>query len=138
MYVAQINGYTIVNKYMPQLTSVTVQKIWDDNDNDMMIRPKSIRMTLNNGKSVILHAGNGWSATVSDLPAVVNGEPAVYTWKEQEANGYRLTGTSVNGTLTTFTNTIAGMVKVPKDLPQPQHRQLPRSVLLPRLPRSHP
>ena len=120
LYRTEIHGYSIINRYMPPLTCATVHKVWKDNDDAMRIRPASIRMTLSNGTRVVLNAANHWTATVSDLPAVVNGEPAVYTWKEQEVNGYRLTGTSVNGTLTTFTNTAAGVVTVPSDQPQPK------------------
>ena len=113
LYRAEIHEYTVINRYNPPLRSVSVRKVWDDNDNEIPIRPKSIRMTLNNGTSVLLNAANGWSATVSDLPAIVNGEPAQYVWIEQEVPGYRQTGKSVNGEVTTFTNKVVKLVKVP-------------------------
>ena len=77
-------------------------------------------MTLNNGTSVLLNAANAWVATVTDLPAIVNGEPAEYTWTEQEVPGYKQTGKSVNGDMTTFTNKVVKLVKVPADQPQPK------------------
>lgn len=120
LYRAEIHEYTVINRYNPPLMSVSVRKVWDDNDNEIPIRPKSIRMTLNNGTSVLLNAANGWSATVSDLPAIVNGEPAQYVWIEQEVPGYRQTGKSVNGEVTTFTNKVVKLVKVPLDQPQPK------------------
>lgn len=120
LYRAEIHEYTVINRYNPPLMSVSVRKVWDDNDNEIPIRPKSIRMTLNNGTSVLLNAANGWSATVSDLPAIVNGEPAQYVWIEQEVPGYRQTGKRVNGEVTTFTNKVVKLVKVPLDQPQPK------------------
>jgi hypothetical protein len=104
---------------MPQTTVATVHKVWDDNNNDMHIRPSSVRMTLSNGTSVLLTAANGWSATVSDLPAIVNGEPAEYTWTEQEAPGYHLVSKTTNGNQTVFVNKVVHMVKVPANMPQP-------------------
>ena len=67
-------------------------------------------MTLSDGqkvvKVVVLDASNGWSATVNDLPTIVNGQPAKYGWKEQEVIGYTLTGVKEEGNSMTFTNTI--------------------------------
>ena len=125
MYTAQIsgsaeNGYTIVNEYSPQTTSVAVRKIWDDNDNEMLIRPVSIRMTLSNGMNVILNEANGWTAVIDNLPAIVDGKPAVYTWTEQEVPGYKLESKVTNGILTTFTNRAVKLVEIPPDQPQPR------------------
>ena len=110
MYTAEINGYNIVNQYQPEVTSVSVTKIWVDKDNAEGIRPSSIAMTLSDGqkvvKVVVLDASNGWSATVNDLPTIVNGQPDKYGWKEQEVIGYTLTGVKEEGNSMTFTNTI--------------------------------
>ena len=110
MYAAEINGYNIVNQYRPEVTSISVTKIWVDKDNAAGIRPTSIAMTLSDGqkvvKVVVLDATNGWTATVNDLPTVVNGQPAKYGWKEQEVIGYTLTGVKEEGNAMTFTNTI--------------------------------
>ena len=120
MYVSQVDGFTIVNKYTPKLTVASVQKVWDDNNNKLGLRPRSIRMTLSNGLTVILSEANGWYATVTDLPTVVNGEPVTYSWTEKEAPGYRLTGRSTSGTTTTFTNRlISHQITIPEDQPQP-------------------
>ena len=110
MYAAEINGYNIVNQYRPEVTSISVTKIWVDKDNAAGIRPSSIAMTLSDGqkvvKVVVLDATNGWTATVNDLPTVVNGQPAKYGWKEQEVIGYTLTGVKEESNAMTFTNTI--------------------------------
>ena len=54
-----------------------------------------------------LNEGNNWTATVTDLPKYADGEEIVYTWTEGELpEGYTLTDTSVEGTVTTLTNTL--------------------------------
>ncbi|QTE74631.1 Cna B-type domain-containing protein [Clostridiales bacterium FE2010] len=105
-YEAEIHGFNIRNNYKPELTSVTVRKEWDDNNNDQKLRPESIVMTLNNGMTVLLNAGNNWTATISDLPTRVNGQPATYTWTEQKVLNYGLTSVVTEGNTTTFTNTL--------------------------------
>ncbi|MBR4576659.1 MAG: Cna B-type domain-containing protein [Clostridia bacterium] len=121
MYVSEIHGFTVVNKYRPQLTSTVVQKIWDDNDNEFRIRPGSIRMTLSNGTSVLLNEGNHWTAVISNLPAVINGEPVTYTWTEQEVPGYRLVKKENHGNVTVFTNEPVKLAKVPANEVQPKY-----------------
>ncbi len=103
-YDSTINGYNVTNTYHPEVTSVSVVKIWDDNNNAAGMRPQSIHATLSNGTVVVLNAGNGWSATVDNLPTKVNGQPAVYTWHEQEVLGYTLTSVSIQGNMTILTN----------------------------------
>ncbi len=103
-YTTEIQGFTIRNKYTPETTSVSVKKVWHVNDPGKDTIPLSVRMTLSNGMNVVLNEGNGWTATITDLPAYVNGEPAVYTWTEQEIIGYELESVRQNGNMTTFTN----------------------------------
>ena len=110
MYAVVINGYNVVNNYQPELTSISVSKIWDDNNNAAGVRPESIAMTLSDGQkvvtTVILNADNNWTATVSDLPTVVNGVAAQYAWKEQSVINYTNTSVTQEGHLMTFTNSI--------------------------------
>ena len=107
-YVSSVDGYTITNKYMPTLTSASVRKVWDDNNNKAGMRPASIRMYLNNGMSVTLDESNGWAATINDLPAIVNGKPAEYTWFEERVAGYKQESQEVNGNAAVFTNRLIG------------------------------
>lgn len=119
-YKTVINHFTIINQYEPVLVDLSVSKIWDDDGNDMKIRPKSIHVTLSNGTSVLLSASNGWTATITGLPTVVNGQPVDYTWTEQEVPGYRQSGKDTAGDMTVFTNRVVKLVKVPADQPQPK------------------
>ena len=103
-YVTEIDGFTIYNKYQPEMTQVTVRKIWNDENNKDQKRPESIWMKLNNGMTVMLNEGNGWTATIAGLPAKVNGKPAEYTWTEQSVIGYELESVVTEDSITIFTN----------------------------------
>ena len=106
MYMASIDGFTITNVYTPETTYATVVKVWLDNDDEKGMRPDGIRCTLSNGRSVVLDASNSWSATIDDLPVIVNGQPAEYTWSEHEVIGYEQVSTDRIGNITIFTNTL--------------------------------
>lgn len=77
-------------------------------------------MTLSNGLRVELNAANGWSATISDLPAYQNGEPVVYTWSEPRVAGYRQTEVTIEGNLTTFTNRVIPVPETPQEHKPPK------------------
>ena len=109
-YTTTYDDYNIVNSYTPGETSATITKLWSDADNQDGIRPASITVTLlANGKetdtTVTLKPDNNWTETVTGLPEKENGEFITYTWKEPEVDGYKLTKTDKNGTVTTLTNT---------------------------------
>lgn len=105
------DNYNITNSYTPGETSASVTKIWDDADNQDGIRPESITVALlANGtptnKTVTLTAANNWTQTITGLPEKADGEYITYTWTEVNVpEGYSLTGTSKNETVTTLTNT---------------------------------
>jgi len=105
-YISEVNGFEIINTYLPETVSVGVQKIWVDRNNTGNVRPASIRMTLSNGMGVTLNEANNWTAVISGLPAIVNGQPATYTWTEQAIPGYIQTSVQTLGSMTVFTNTL--------------------------------
>ena len=110
-YTTTIDNYNITNSYTPGETSASVTKIWDDADNQDGKRPESITVALlANGtptnKTVTLTAANNWTQTITGLPEKADGEYITYTWTEVNVpEGYSLTGTSKNETVTTLTNT---------------------------------
>lgn len=108
MYTKEINGFNLVNSYLPEVTSQTVAKVWQDNDDKQKIRPTTIAMTLSDGKkvvaTVILSKENNWTATVDNLPTVVDGQKVTYSWSEQSVLGYTLDGVVTKEGITTFTN----------------------------------
>ena len=81
------NGFEVTNTPM---TSVTVTKKWNDNNNVGNTRPASIHVLLmadNNDYvgDTILDATNNWTATFDKLPAHDStGRPIIYTVEEED------------------------------------------------------
>ena len=102
------NFTELTNEHEPDVTTLTVVKVWQDKNNKDGLRPTSLAVTLYNGttpvQTVLLSDENNWRATIANLPAVIDGERANYNWKEQEVLGYR-SNVSTEGNTTTFTNT---------------------------------
>ena len=76
----------------PDPVSVSVKKIWDDNDNQDGKRPVNLTVDLMNGStkvdSVTLNEANKWTATVSNLPKYQNDTEITYTWVEESVTAY--------------------------------------------------
>ena len=103
---------TLTNTHTPETVSLTVKKVWDDNDNQDGIRPKDddvVTVTLNDAAKtkVELKASNNWTGSVKGLPVFADGEKISYKWTEDPVDGYKLTKTEVSkdGLTTTLTNT---------------------------------
>ena len=104
---------TVTNTYNVtpvETTSVSVTKVWDDNNDQYGNRPDNITVKLLAGgaesKTAELNAGNSWNYTFADLPKKDNDENAIaYTIEEVAVNGYtsEITGNAENGF--TVTNT---------------------------------
>ena len=93
----ETNTYTITNTYVPEETSVTVNKIWTDADNQDGLRPTSITVNLIadgnktpvRSESVTPDDDGNWSYTFANLPKYRNGGiNIVYTVTENEVKGY--------------------------------------------------
>ena len=101
-----INTYAIPD----EKTSVTVTKIWNDNNNANGKRPESIKLQVKNGSTVVkeqvVTANEEWKYTFTDLPVYdEQGNAINYTVDEAEVNAgeLKLYTKSINGT--TITNT---------------------------------
>ena len=129
MYEVSVDGYTITNKYVPETTTVTVAKVWNDNGDAAKMRPLSIYCFLNNGMAVKLSAENGWTATITGLPTIVNGRKVTYTWTEQEVLGYKLTDEKTTGSVTVFTNDYEDVPPPPPDKTPPPRRGTPITII---------
>ena len=124
------NTTTFTNKFdlSTVKTSVSVEKIWDDNNDAAGARPTELIVTLSDGTQVVdqatLNAANGWKATSIDLSMYdASGNVITYTWSEGTMpTGYALSDTTVNAGVTTFTNTytapapVKGSLKLEKAL----------------------
>ena len=111
--------FTITNTHETETTSVTVKKIWeDDNDRDG-IRSKKLVITLMKGyatdetsdekagaekvQDIELTADNNWTATIDGLDKYADGKLLVYTVVEKDVpNGYEV---SYSEDTLTITNT---------------------------------
>lgn len=99
---------------VPELTEVTVTKVWNDNDNENELRPDSVQVQLyKDGDSfnlpVILNNENGWTYTWTELNAEYS-----YTVSEVSIpDGYTsaITGNMEDGFI--ITNTV-----IPEELPE--------------------
>ncbi|MGF2113151.1 Cna B-type domain-containing protein [Enterococcus casseliflavus] len=114
-YTSEINGYDLVNTYRnTETTTVSGTKTWNDNNNQLNIRPESITVKLmQNGKKIdnqIVKAdkeGN-WTYHFENLPKYDSkGKAYVYTIQEATVSGYI---SEVNGydLVNTETTTVSG------------------------------
>gem|GEM_PF-1315025 len=110
------NGFTITNSYEPAETTVTVTKIWEDNDDQDGLRPESISVQLMagneaSGDPITLNEENDWTYTWEELAVYAGGEAITYSVEEiDEIDGYdtdmgEMTGTAADGFEVEITNT---------------------------------
>ena len=73
-------------------TSVTVNKVWDDNNNEAGKRPESVKLLLKDGENtvaeeVVTGETNTWTYTFTEIEKYdENGQEKVYTVDEKEVN----------------------------------------------------
>ena len=102
---------TITNSYTPGKTSISVEKIWNDNNNQDGKRPESVKVQLkangnNEGETITLNAENNWKNTWNNLSEYENGIKVTYTVEETEVpTGYRVTYNNENSGKVIITNT---------------------------------
>ncbi len=92
-YEKEINGNNITNKHTPEVTSKTVTKVWDDDNNRDGIRSESIKVILKADgekvKETTLNEANNWTYTFNNLPKYKNkGTVIKYTVQEIKVDGY--------------------------------------------------
>ena len=113
-YTSNVDGFTITNTHVPETTSVTVTKVWEDGDNQDGIRPESVEVQLYaNGEAygdpVEVTADNGWQYTWTNLPKNEKGEAIVYTVAETSVPaGYtsQVDGLTITNTHETATTSV--------------------------------
>ena len=98
-YVTEVNPETsdqtvnILNTHTPGKTSVTVNKVWYDADNQDGLRTDEVIIKLladgeETGKTVTLSPENNWQDIFTDLDEYQDGQPIVYTVEEESIDGY--------------------------------------------------
>lgn len=82
----------VTNTYIPETTSISVSKKWEDADDQDGIRPPKITVNLlANGRKVQsqeITAANGWKGEFTDLPVYEKGKKITYTIEEKTVTGY--------------------------------------------------
>ena len=84
-------NWTVNNTHVPELVNITVNKVWEDNDDYDKVRPESITVQLYaNGVKVneTIISGDKWEYTFLNLPKYENGELIKYTVNETAVEGY--------------------------------------------------
>ncbi len=107
---------TLTNTYVPETTSITVTKTWDDADNQDGKRPESIIVNLlANGEiaasqTVKADEAGNWTYTFKDLPKYANGQEITYTVTEEAVEGYETSvdGFNITNAYTTETTEVKG------------------------------
>lgn len=108
-YAKDGNNWTITNSHTPEKTEVSVNKVWNDGENQDGIRPDSIKAELYaNDKKVqefTLDSNDGWTKTFSNLNKNENGKAIQYEIREvSEVKGYT-SAVSNKGNVWMITNT---------------------------------
>lgn len=93
------DAITITNTHTPEACSISVTKVWEDNDDQDGIRPDSVTVHLlangeDTGETLVLSAENGFAGAFSNVPVYEAGEKIEYTVTEDAVEGYE---TSVSG-----------------------------------------
>ena len=89
------NNYiiTVTNKYVPEYVSITMNKIWEDENNNDGIRPQYITVNLLADGEVIksekVTEANGWKVAFTDLPKYKNHKEVIYTITEDVVENYK-------------------------------------------------
>jgi hypothetical protein len=90
---SQDDGVIIVtNTHVPEETSVSVRKVWNDVGNQDGIRPASVSVQLKadgtaTGIPVVLSADNSWSHTWTGLPKTQASPNSLYSLQKQQCRG---------------------------------------------------
>ena len=112
----QTNVTTITNTLNAKTVDVSVEKKWEDNNNQDGIRPTSLVVQLMadgkevEGKTLTLMASqnpdHNWKGTITGLPKNKDGVEIKYTWTEilPQDSGYTLISNVTTGLSTIITN----------------------------------
>ena len=121
-----VDGYNVKNTHVPDETSVTITKVWADDNNRDLLRPTQVLITLYaNGTEYGQYPvtiddatdANTWAVTIDHLPLRANGQVITYTAQEKVTDtetdvpeGYEqsFSGTTVTNTHTPAETEVSG------------------------------
>ena len=86
-----------------EMITIGCKIMWDDQNNSSKVRPLSVKCTLSDGSEYILSNINDWNITIQVPKYDSSNEEIQYSWSIASIAGYRLSNTTVNNNITTFT-----------------------------------
>lgn len=111
-YTTSQDGYDFTNKHVPEITNISVEKKWIDNEDQDGIRPDKVLVTLMAngvayGEPVEISEATGWKHTFENLPVYQNTVKVNYSVSEAEVANYstNITKDDESGYAYTITNT---------------------------------
>lgn len=113
------DSYTIANTHAPAVVTVSVVKIWDDENNQDGIRPSLIQVSLTGSdgstRNAAITKNDGWTYQFKDLPQYKNGVKIDYTLQEVDSNPYtyKIVKGSDEYSFTITNNYVPAAVNVP-------------------------
>ena len=91
-YEADIEDFIITNIHEPETVDISIEKVWDDNDDQDGIRPDSITVNLladgEKVDSAEVTAVDDWKFDFTGKPKYNKGEEIEYTVEEEAVDGY--------------------------------------------------
>ena len=110
-YNTSSKGKTIItNTYETEKTTYSVEKVWNDGENQDGKRPSDVQVQLkanghNFGDLAKLNAENNWRNTWTDLPKYESGKEITYSVEEVVPEGYTVSYNTETTGKTVITNT---------------------------------
>lgn len=111
-------GYVFTNTHIPETVTVTVDKVWEDSENQDGLRPNTINIKLvSNGiaKDAYLDADSNWHLKFEGLPKYRDhGILNEYSVQEVDVDGYTNTVTTEDGyTFTIENDHVPAVIDIP-------------------------
>lgn len=111
-------GYVFTNTHIPETVTVTVDKVWEDSENQDGLRPNTINIKLvSNGvvKDAYLDADSNWHLKFEGLPKYRDhGILNEYSVQEVDVDGYTSTVTTEDGyTFTIENDHVPAVIDIP-------------------------
>ncbi len=110
-YSTEYDGNDVINTHTPDMTSLTVVKVWDDEGDMDGIRPESVIVKLladgeDTGRTLELNASDNWKGSFTELDMYRDqGKKVVYTVEEMSVpDGYEVVVDGDASTGYTITN----------------------------------
>ncbi|MBF0779381.1 Cna B-type domain-containing protein, partial [Streptococcus cuniculi] len=94
-YTTTLDGYNLTNSYSPEMIDVTVQKKWEDGDNQDGKRPKEITVYLLadgvrvESQTIQADADGNWKTAFTNKPKYAKGQLIRYTVEEVTVKEYQ-------------------------------------------------